>query len=124
MTIKVGDRVKVEFEGEVAEAVGGVYLVADGLSTNWFHPSALTVIPKPIILPTKRNALIELEGDIWLQKEVGDWLDPYGASSWLSTAIDLHLSMRPQANYRVIFEGEDDRISSCFIRSLRSPIKG
>lgn len=104
--IKVGDHVKVEFEGKVVRINGHEVKVDGGDNYHSWHPDkAVAVIPEPIVLPTKRNALIELEGAVlWFTGEVWESIN----EGWYPSELQKHLDARPQANYRVIFEGEDD----------------
>lgn len=106
--IKVGDNVKVEFEAkiEVLDSKDRAAMLSkNGIVLGWYPVEEFTVIPEPVVLPTKRNALIELEGAVlWFTGEVWESIN----EGWYPSELQKHLDARPQANYRVIFEGEDD----------------
>lgn len=115
--IKVGDRVKVEFEGTISglragwgSASNGVWVTTgtDGAELLAFEDS-VTVIPKPIVLPTKRNALIEI-GSLVLIRGTRSAGYPWISSNfneYSNEEMTQWAKDKPEA-YRVIFAGEDD----------------
>lgn len=111
--IKVGDRVKVEFEGVLEYETPGsgkfCILGDDGKKRYWFEHGDLTVLPKPIVLPTKRNALIEI-GSLVLIRGTRSAGYPWISSNfneYSNEEMTQWAKDKPEA-YRVIFEGEDD----------------
>lgn len=107
--IKVGDRVKVEFEAEVIDVYQQKFFEivtsAEG-DRGWFGSNVLTLVAKGIVLPTKRNALIEIchvyvwrfDGHLWHA----------GTTNARTPEKMQEVADRNRLTYRVIFEGEDD----------------
>jgi hypothetical protein len=102
----VGKLVKITVEGLVTTYYpSNEYAIVDekhGVLLN--QPGvSYEVLPDPVVLPTKQNALIRAGTGVY--RLVGDrWFDTSGAFFDTETVL---MWARNNANYRVIFEGED-----------------
>lgn len=82
--IKVGDRVRVEYEGTVVEQSWGtgrywVVGVEDDHDGYWAPARSVTRIQDP--LPTGRGAVIRNADDFtYMRLDSGRWLDPRGST--------------------------------------------
>jgi len=105
-------RVKVSFEAEIStnqyhdieyvkSPAGNFYL--DNIRE--IPGATVEYIPEPIVLPTKKNAVIQIDNRVWVKslEQFGIWWS--GSSSASITALTKQANQADK--YRVIFEGED-----------------
>lgn len=104
--IKLGDRVKVEFEGTVVgDSAGSFQVEVNGEVVGWFTSDEVTVIPQPIVLPTGKNALIAAGEFVYRLLPSGLWSSANGTERTTDSLISV--TKDAGLGFRVIFAGED-----------------
>jgi hypothetical protein len=98
---KVGDRVKVEFEGVVVHPLaGGELLVQYGRFTKWLPAEHITKLHDP--LPTKNGAVILSDGGTAMQLDNGNW---YALASGGFTPDDV---LYANDQFTILYAGDDE----------------
>lgn len=102
MTIKVGDRVKVEFEGIIAPnqdtdahqlfvaPIGGFFDGSDYLVDS----ENVTVIPQPIVLPTEHGYYESKRRQLWVHNEDGWYRGGVGSPVHATSLLADHAPFR------------------------------